>query len=123
VVSDKTLDDVVNEFPDRALYLGGEDGSKPPRYRRIEVGDPALGEPFILAEIDFDTEGSGEARGLTWWPAGMVSEEIQRGVQLELPLIFKEVRMLMAINRIGRVLITIDPLIPWDPNWARLVET
>ena len=122
-MSDKTLDDVVNEFPDRALYLGGEDGSKPPRYRRIEVGDPALGEPFILAEFDFDTEGSGEARGLTWWPAGMVSEEIQRGVQLELPLIFKEVRMLMAINRIGRVLITIDPLIPWDPNWARLVET
>lgn len=52
----------------------------------------------------------------------MVSEEIQRGVQLELPLIFKEVRMLMAINKIDRVLITIDTTIPWDPSWAQLVE-
>lgn len=122
-MSEKTLEDVVNDLPNRALYLGGEDGSKPPRYRRIEVGDPALGEPFILAEIDFDTEGTGEPRGLTWWPAGMVSEEIQRGVQLELPLIFKEVRMLMAVNKIERVLITVDPSIPWDAGWARLIES
>ena len=83
---------------------------------------PTAPSTTVVAEIDFDTEGSGEPRGLTWWPAGMVSEEIQRGVQLELPLIFKEVRMLMAINKIDRVLITIDPAIPWDPSWAQLVE-
>jgi hypothetical protein len=113
---DKTLDDVFSELPARRLFLGGETGSIPPTYREVPIGDPAIRElPFVLMEIDPGEDGLPMA--ITWWPGGMVSDDMQRGPPMPVQMAFLELRMLMAINHLQRVLVTMSPGCEWNPTW------
>jgi hypothetical protein len=115
-MTEKTPNDILSELPNRALYLGGESGSIPPTYRPITIDD-LVANPGQVIMMEIDPDEGGLPMAITWWPAGMVSKEVQRGIPMPVKLAFTEVRMLMAINKIARALVTMDPNIPWDPDW------
>lgn len=120
-MTDKMLDQVLGELLERQLFIGEPGPTKHHRYHRATFDQVAVLPGFILVEVD-RSDDDGSPFAITWWPAGMVSEEIQRGVPMEVPLMFTEARMLSAVNKLEHILVTMAPGIDWDASWPELVS-
>ncbi len=120
MVSEKTLDDIWSEMPQRRLFVGDYSKAGPPKYRAVSVDTLLSLAPFILMEIDPGEDGE-DVEAVTWWPGGMVSADPQRGPPMSPELMFLEVKLLTALNGMGRVAVTMAPELEWDSTWAELV--